>query len=107
MTSPGLQSFSIPSLAQELAMDTDLRELLFQIFKQLPNEVSVGSPPTKERIPDEPRLRRVSELVGGGMLKYAAARQACVESPAGASLNACERRVVRKYDRQLKRHRLP
>ena len=107
MISLGLQSFPISFLAQQLAMDPNMRELLREICRQSLDEDLVRSTPTKERINDAPRLRRMVELLGQGAQKHPAARQVCRENPAGASLEACERRVVRRYDDQLKRYRLP
>jgi hypothetical protein len=108
MISLGIQSVSISSLAQQLAVDPDLlRELLREVCRQSSDEDSVRSPPTRERVDDGPRLQRMGELIGQGAQKHPAARQACRENPAGASLEACERRIVRKYDDKLRRHRLP
>jgi len=40
------------------------------------------------------------QLVAQGMLRHPAANQACREFPGGLSENACERRLVRKYNRR-------
>jgi hypothetical protein len=84
------------SALKPFASDPHARDLVREWLRE-----ADGSqlPATKDHINDVQRLQRMDQLVRDAMQKHRAARQACDESPAGASGEACERRLVRKYDR--------
>jgi hypothetical protein len=68
--------------------------------KPVLNSVEAPLAPSRERIPEGNRGKRMLQLVAQGMLRHPAANQACREFPGGLSENACERRLVRKYNRR-------
>jgi hypothetical protein len=62
--------------------------------------VKPPSRPDRERISEGRRGMRMLQLVAEGMLRHPAAAQACHECPGGLSEKACERRLVRKYNKR-------
>jgi hypothetical protein len=64
---------------------------------------SAKLPPSRarcERVPEGKRGMRMLQLIAEGMLRHPAAIQACRECPGGLSEKACERRLVRKYNKR-------
>jgi hypothetical protein len=107
MITLGNQSVAISSVLHQLARHPDTRARLGDLLQRPLGSGPATNQTIKERINDRPRLQRMVELILQGTQKHPAARQACSENFLGASLEACERRLVRKYNDRLDPRRLP
>ena|ERR1700709_372066 len=108
MIALGRDVLPISRVLRELASHPELRGIFSSVLQRPLPDISTPPRPTRgEHIDDRKRLMRMLELIAGGARKTPAANQACREDLAGQSIESCERRLVRKYNRHLDPQRLP
>ena len=108
MIALGSEVLPISYVLREIASHRELQGIFSSVLQRpLPDVPTLPRPTGAEHIDDRKRLMRMLELIAGGARKTPAANRACREDPAGQSLESCERRLVRKYNRSLDPRRLP
>jgi hypothetical protein len=108
MVALGRDVLPIFHVLRELASHPELRGIFSSVLQRpLPDVPTPPRPTGAEHIDDRKRLVRMLELISAGARKTPAANRACREDLAGQSLESCERRLVRKYNRYFDPRRLP
>jgi hypothetical protein len=106
MIALGSEVLPISYVLRKMASHPELRGIFSSVL-QRPLPDAPTPPRPAEYIDDRQRLTHMLELIAAGARKTPAANQACRENLAGQNLEACERRLVRKYNRYLDPRRLP
>jgi hypothetical protein len=100
MFAPGEEAVSVSSILRLLESRPDLVERFNDVLGRPFGRNLIPLAKTRKWIDDTQRLGRMAEFVLEGKLRHHAARMACKEDLAGANLEACERRLVREFNKR-------